>query len=353
VEHNEQLIEKISKNQIILISGAGGTIGSEISKQLLLNNAKKILLLENSEFALYKINQDLIKIQKELDESSTEIIPVLGNAADKANIENIFQDHEINIVFHAAAYKHVPLVEANPFAGVSNNIFSTLTLAKLANRYSVSRFVLISTDKAVRPTNIMGASKRISELILQNLASRKSAKTIFSIVRFGNVLDSSGSVVPLFREQIKTGGPVSVTHKNITRFFMMISEASSLVMQAGALAKRGEVFLLDMGEPVKILDLAKNMISLSGLQIKDKRNPDGDIEIIFSGLRPGEKLYEELLVNGKSEKTIHPKIYSANENFYSDKETQKILDELKFSIKNKNEAQLKLTLSKYVEGYQI
>ena len=353
VEHNEQLIEKISKNQIILISGAGGTIGSEISKQLLLNNAKKILLLENSEFALYKINQDLIKIQKELDESSTEIIPVLGNAADQANIENIFQDHEINIVFHAAAYKHVPLVEANPFAGVSNNIFSTLTLAKLANRYSVSRFVLISTDKAVRPTNIMGASKRISELILQNIASKKSTKTIFSMVRFGNVLDSSGSVVPLFREQIKTGGPVSVTHKNITRFFMMISEASSLVIQAGALAKRGEVFLLDMGEPVKILDLAKNMISLSGLQIKDKRNPDGDIEIIFSGLRPGEKLYEELLVNGKSEKTIHPKIYSANENFYSDKETQKILNELKFSIKNKNEAQLKLTLSKYVEGYQI
>ena len=353
VEHNEQLIERISKNQIILISGAGGTIGSEISKQLLLNNAKKILLLENSEFALYKINQDLIKIQKELDVSSTEIIPILGNAADQANIENIFQDQEVNIVFHAAAYKHVPLVEANPFVGVSNNIFSTLTLAKLANRYSVSRFVLISTDKAVRPTNIMGASKRISELILQNIASKKSTKTIFSMVRFGNVLDSSGSVVPLFREQIKTGGPVSVTHKNITRFFMMISEASSLVIQAGALAKRGEVFLLDMGKPVKILDLAKNMISLSGLRIKDKRNPDGDIEIIFSGLRPGEKLYEELLVNGKSEKTIHPMIYSANEDFYSDKETQKILDELEFSIKNKNEDQLKLTLSKYVEGYQI
>ena len=352
VEHNEELIEKISKKQNILISGAGGTIGSEISKQLLQNNARKIILLENSEFALYKISQDLIKIQKEINGFSTEIVPVLGNAKDNADIENIFKDHEVNIIFHAAAYKHVPIVESNPFSGVSNNVFSTLNLAKLANKYSASRFVLVSTDKAVRPTNIMGASKRISELILQNFASRKSTKTVFSMVRFGNVLDSSGSVVPLFREQIKRGGPVTVTHKNITRFFMMISEASSLVIQAGAMAKGGEVFLLDMGEPVKILDLAKNMIRLSGLQIKDKTNPDGDIEIIYSGLRPGEKLYEELLVNAKSENTQHPMIYSANENFYSDKKTQNILDELKLSIQNKDLGQLNLTLSKYVEGYK-
>jgi len=353
VEHNEELIEKISKKQNILISGAGGTIGSEISKQLLQNNAKKIILLENSEFALYKISQDLIKIQKEINGFSTEIVPVLGNAKDNADIENIFKDHEVNIIFHAAAYKHVPIVESNPFSGISNNVFSTLNLAKLANKYSASRFVLISSDKAVRPTNIMGASKRISELILQNFASRKSTKTVFSMVRFGNVLDSSGSVVPLFREQIKSGGPITVTHKNITRYFMMISEASSLVIQAGAMAKGGEVFLLDMGEPVKILDLAKNMIRLSGLQIKDKKNPDGNIQIIFSGLRPGEKLYEELLVNAKSENTQHPMIYSANENFYSDKETQNILDELKLSIQNKDFSQLNLTLSKYVEGYKI
>jgi FlaA1/EpsC-like NDP-sugar epimerase len=226
-----------------------------------------------------------------------------------------------------------------------------LTLAKLSNKYSVTRFVLISTDKAVRPTNIMGASKRISELILQNLASRKSSKTIFSMVRFGNVLDSSGSVVPLFREQIRSGGPLSVTHKNITRFFMMISEASSLVIQAGAMAKGGEVFLLDMGKPVKILDLAKNMIRLSGLQIKDQETPDGDIEIVFSGLRPGEKLYEELLVSAKSEKTLHPMIYSASENFYDDKQTQNFLDELENTIRNRNETQLIMTLSKYVEGY--
>jgi len=352
VGHNEKLIEKIANNENILISGAGGTIGSEIAKQLLLNNAKKIILLENSEFALYRINEDLIRISKELNNSSTEIVPILGDATNQNDIENIFGNHKLDTVFHAAAYKHVPIVESNPFAGVKNNVFSTTTLAKFSTKYSVSRFVLISTDKAVRPTNIMGASKRVSELILQNLASRESSKTIFSMVRFGNVLDSSGSVVPLFRKQIKTGGPVSVTHKNITRFFMMISEASSLVIQAGAMAKGGEVFLLDMGKPVKILDLAKNMIRLSGLQIKDQEHPNGDIEIVFSGLRPGEKLYEELLVSAQSERTIHPMIYSANEDFYDDNETQTILDELENALLNKNETQLKLTLSKYVEGYK-
>jgi len=351
VGHNEKLVNKISNNQSILISGAGGTIGSEISKQLLQNKAKKIILLEKSEFALYRINKDLIRVSEELNISSTEIIPILGNAADQNDMVNIFTNHQIDTVFHAAAYKHVPIVESNPFVGLSNNVFSTLTLAKLSIKHSVSRFVLISTDKAVRPTNIMGASKRISELILQNLASKKSSKTIFSMVRFGNVLDSSGSVVPLFREQIRSGGPLSVTHKNITRFFMMISEASSLVIQAGAMAKGGEVFLLDMGKPVKILDLAKNMIRLSGLKIKNQENPDGDIEIVFSGLRPGEKLYEELLVSAKSEKTLHPMIYSASENFYDDKQTQNILDELKNSILNRNETQLKIALSKYVEGY--
>jgi len=352
VGHNKQLINKISNNQNILISGAGGTIGSEISKQLLLNDTNKIILLENSEFALYKINKDLIQISEEMGISSTEIIPILGNAADQNNIENIFKNHKVDTVFHAAAYKHVPLVESNPFVGVSNNVFSTMTLAKLSEKYSVSRFILISTDKAVRPTNIMGASKRIAELILQNLASRKSTKTIFSMVRFGNVLDSSGSVVPLFREQIKTGGPVRVTHKNITRFFMMISEASSLVIQAGAMAKGGEVFLLDMGKPVKILDLARNMIRLSGIQIKDQENPNGDIEIVFSGLRPGEKLYEELLVNAQSEKTQHPMIYSASENFYDNKKTHNILDELENAIQSKDLNQLKIVLSKYVEGYK-
>ena len=353
VEHDEQLIDKISKNQNILISGAGGTIGSEISKQLLLKNAKKIILLENSEFALYRINKNLIRISEKLDRSSTEIIPILGNATEQNDIEKIFINHKVDTVFHAAAYKHVPIVESNPFVGISNNVFSTLNLAKLSNKYFVSRFVLISTDKAVRPTNIMGASKRISELILQNLASRKSSKTIFSMVRFGNVLDSSGSVVPLFREQILAGGPVSVTHKDITRFFMMISEASSLVIQAGSMAKGGEVFLLDMGKPVRILDLAKNMIHLSGLQIKDQENQDGDIEIVFTGLRSGEKLYEELLVSAKSEKTQHKMIYSANENFYSDQKTQNMLDEIENSIQNKDVNQLKRTLSKYVEGYKI
>jgi len=241
---------------------------------------------------------------------------VLGSVADKALMGQVFRKFEVNVVYHAAAYKHVPLVEANPFGGLYNNTFGTKAVAMAAAENNVERFILISTDKAVRPTNIMGASKRLAELVLQDLAQQKGQNTVFSMVRFGNVLGSSGSVVPLFEKQIERGGPITVTHPEVSRFFMSLSEAASLVIQAGSMARGGEVFLLDMGERVRILDLAKLMISLSGLSLKSEDNPNGDIEILFTGLRPGEKLYEELLIDGVSAPADHPKILSANEAFF-------------------------------------
>jgi FlaA1/EpsC-like NDP-sugar epimerase len=274
-----------------------------------LQNPEKLVLVDHSEFNLYVIDQELAGMKHEAQ--LTQIVPILASITDTARIEEIFRVHTPATVYHAAAYKHVPLVEANPTEGVRNNVFGTRTVATLAQQYHATDFVLISTDKAVRPPNIMGATKRIAEMILQNMAS-SSSSTRFSMVRFGNVLGSSGSVVPLFRKQIATGGPVTVTHPDITRYFMTIPEAAQLVIQAGAMATCGDVFVLDMGEPVKIVDLARRMIELSGLQVKENAFDDG-IEINFTGLRPAEKMYEELLIGENPQPTRHPRIMKARE----------------------------------------
>ena len=293
----------------VLVTGAGGSIGSELCRQILLQNPSHLILVDHSEYNLYIIDQELTALKH--DAQNVEIVPVLGSVTDRPRIEEIFQSYTPNTVYHAAAYKHVPLVESNPIEGVRNNVFGTRILAEFARRFCVSDFVLISTDKAVRPPNIMGATKRVAEMVLQNLAE-KSPSTCFSMVRFGNVLGSSGSVVPLFRKQITRGGPVTVTHPEVTRFFMTVPEAAQLVIQAGAMAKTGDVFVLDMGEPVKIIDLARRMIELSGLQVKDSAHKEG-IEVKITGLRPAEKLYEELLLADQPLATEHPRIMRARE----------------------------------------
>ena len=290
----------------VLVTGAGGSIGSELCRQIISADPARILLFENSEFALYAIHRNLTEV------SDIDIVPLLGSVVDAQRLSAIMQTWSPDMVFHAAAYKHVPLVEHNPLEGLRNNVIGTLRVAQLAVTAGVNDFVLISTDKAVRPTNIMGATKRLAELILQGLAAEQQA-TRFSMVRFGNVLGSSGSVVPLFREQISAGGPVTITHSDITRYFMTIPEAAQLVIQASAMATGGEVFVLDMGEPVRIYDLARNMIELSGLSLRSAESPDGDIEIVTIGMRPGEKLYEELLIGGDPQPTAHPRIMMANE----------------------------------------
>jgi len=312
---------------VVCVTGAGGSIGSELSRKSIENGVKNLILFEQSEFALYAIERELsIKISNL--GLNCKLTPVLGSVTNEEFLTKIFIDYEVETVYHAAAYKHVPLVEANGFAGLMNNVFGTQSAALAAIKAKAERFILISTDKAVRPTNIMGATKRIAEQILQNLAEDEGQKTIFSIVRFGNVLGSSGSVVPLFESQIKQGGPVTVTHPDVTRFFMSISEAASLVIQAGSIAKGGEVFLLDMGQPVRISKLAELMIHLSGNEIKSTSNPEGDIEITYVGLRPGEKLFEELLIDAKSYNTVHPKILAANEEKISSGELKQLLDEI-------------------------
>lgn len=290
----------------VLVTGAGGSIGSELCRQVLAAEPARILLLEQSEFALYAIHRNLTEV------SEVEIVPLLGSVTDEFRVSQIMQTWRPHIVFHAAAYKHVPLVEHNPLEGLRNNVIGTRHIAELAVKFGVGDFVLVSTDKAVRPTNIMGATKRLAELILQGLAAEETG-TRFSMVRFGNVLGSSGSVVPLFREQIKRGGPITITHRDITRYFMTIPEAAQLVVQASAMASGGEVFVLDMGEPVRIADLARNMIELCGLTVRSPANPDGDIEIVTIGMRPGEKLYEELLIGNDPRCTAHPRIMMASE----------------------------------------
>ena len=296
-------------NNSICITGAGGSIGSELARQLIKLNPKKIVLFEKSEFSLYIIHQELL----EFVSSEIEIIPILGDCIDCLLVKEVFRKYDVQITFHAAAYKHVPLVELNPLQGIKNNIISTRNLCEAARESNIKNLILISTDKAVRPKNIMGVSKRISELILKSYSSLKKNKTIYSMVRFGNVLASSGSVVPLFKKQIEIGGPITLTHPDVTRYFMTIPEAVELVIQTSVLAQGGEVFILDMGQPVKIINLAKQMITLSGLIVKDKENPNGDIEIKIVGLRPGEKLFEELLLDNNSEKTQHPLIFKAKE----------------------------------------
>ncbi len=306
-----QLMAKNSTGKVVLVTGAGGSIGSELCRELIRLAPKKLVLFDQNEFSLYKIEKDLQQINQSLA-SSVDLVPLLGSVLNFDLVDTVMRQFDVHIVYHAAAYKHVPLVEQNIIEGVKNNLFGTKTLAEAALKNSIKNFVLVSTDKAVRPTNIMGASKRLAELVLQDFASRNPS-TIFSMVRFGNVLDSSGSVVPQFREQISRGGPITVTHKEIVRYFMTIGEAAQLVIQSASLAQGGDVFVLDMGEPVKIYDLAREMALLSGYSIKDESNPNGDIEIQFTGLRPGEKLYEELLCGNNCEGTQHPRILRARE----------------------------------------
>ena len=325
-------------NLVVCVTGGGGSIGSELSRQILGLNAKKIILIDNSEHNLYSIYQELTGNPL----SENKIIPLLGDVTNKNFVNHLLTKHKIDLIFHTAAYKHVPMVENNPIAGLKNNVLSTNILCAAAVKNGVKQFILISTDKAVRPTNVMGASKRLAEMIVQAYAGEEIKKlkenkesVKFSMVRFGNVLGSSGSVIPLFKSQIKQGGPVTITHKEITRFFMTIKEAVELVLQSLSIATNGDVVLLDMGEPVKIKYLAEQLIRLSGLTIKDKNN-GGDIEIIYTGLRPGEKLYEELLIDGKSEPTQHPLIFKAKEKFPSLTELNPKINKLKEYLYSEN-----------------
>lgn len=313
-------------DRAVMVTGAGGSIGSELCRQIIQHRPSKLVLFEQSEFSLYAIERELQAINQ-IEALGVEIHPLLGSVTHRRRCETAMRSFGIETVYHAAAYKHVPLVEHNIIEGVQNNVFGTFHVAEAAIAGGVKRFVLISTDKAVRPTNVMGASKRLAELVLQGLAQRQS-DTIFSMVRFGNVLGSSGSVVPLFRDQIRDGGPVTVTHPDIIRYFMTIPEASQLVLQAGSMGQGGEVFVLDMGEPVKIADLARKMIHLMGLMERTDDRPDGDIEIIFSGLRPGEKLYEELLIGDNPQGTAHPRIMMAREVSMPWEEVERTLNRL-------------------------
>lgn len=327
VTPNKSLLQANIKNKVVMITGAGGSIGSELCRQILAQKPTKIVLMELSEFALYSINGELQKLAKKLDYELI-IVPLLGSVQHKTRLLTIMRTFCVQTIYHAAAYKHVPVVEHNVIEGVRNNIFGTLFVAEAAIEAQVETFVLISTDKAVRPTNVMGTTKRMAELVLQALADKtkqSKGKTRFCMVRFGNVLGSSGSVVPLFRAQIKGGGPITVTHPEIIRYFMTIPEASQLVIQAGAMGKGGDVFVLDMGDPVKIADLAAKMVHLSGMTVINDSNPDGDIAIEFTGLRPGEKLFEELLIGDDITLTDHRRIMSAHESWLPWPELEKIL----------------------------
>ncbi|MFZ3410102.1 polysaccharide biosynthesis protein [Vibrio chagasii] len=322
---DNELLAKNIHNKNVMVTGAGGSIGSELCRQILVQQPKTLVLFELNEYNLYKIEQELSSTKKNLN-SETQIIAALGSVQRQNRLEKLIDNFEIETLYHAAAYKHVPLVEENVVEGIRNNVFGTLSCARAAIKCGVKNFTLISTDKAVRPTNVMGASKRMAELVLQALAD-KGTETIFTMVRFGNVLGSSGSVVPLFKKQIKAGGPVTVTHPDIIRYFMLIPEAAQLVIQAGAMGNNGQVFVLDMGEPVKILDLAKRMVHLMGMK-ESSGSDEGDIDIKFTGLRPGEKLYEELLIGDNVEGTSHEKIMTAMENKLSWPEMKILLDEL-------------------------
>lgn len=313
VAPNPVLLQANVTGRSVMVTGAGGSIGSELCRQILNLDPTVLVLYELTEFALYSVEQDLINRCRALGQVNIKLLPILGSVTDQGRLERVIRQFKVQTIYHAAAYKHVPMVEKNPCEGVSNNIFGTYHAALAALAEGVETFVLISTDKAVRPTNTMGTTKRFAELVLQALAERNPDKTRFTMVRFGNVLGSSGSVVPLFREQIRRGGPITVTDPRIIRYFMTIPEAAQLVIQAGAMGQDGDVFVLDMGEPVKIVDLAKRMIHLSGLSVRDPENPRGDIEIVFSGLRPGEKLYEELLIGTNVVNTAHPRIMRAIE----------------------------------------
>ncbi|WP_223428886.1 polysaccharide biosynthesis protein [Tateyamaria pelophila] len=336
----------------VLISGAGGSIGSELSRQVLECHPQKLVLYELSEHALYQIHQEVMQL---VEGSDIEIVPVLGSVTDARQVRRVLQDHDIEVILHAAAYKHVPLVESNPLAGLANNVLGTHTLVSEAAASGVARFVLISSDKAVRPTNIMGASKRLAELVVQDTAHRIAIKNglVFAAVRFGNVLGSSGSVVPLFQEQLKRGGPLTVTHRDVSRFFMTVQEAVHLVLRAGSMAKGGEVFVLDMGKPVKIMQLARQVIESAGFTVRDAQNPDGDMEIEFTGLRPGEKMTEELTINGTLIGTGHKKIFFTVEESLSEIEVASALRSLRHALAAGDEQQARDMVMRWVDGYRF
>ncbi len=394
VKPNALLLNLHTRHKSVLVTGAGGSIGSELCRQILKAHPKQLLLLETSEFALYKIHQELLASVSAHETSggtiihdvqahrpdgerplATDIVPLLGSVCDPERMHEIMDTWRPQTVYHAAAYKHVPLVEHNPAEAVRNNVWGTFVCAQAAQRSGVRNFVLVSTDKAVRPTNIMGATKRLAELVLQALANHqggplpagatasrednsatnggaKGCAATFSMVRFGNVLGSSGSVVPLFRQQIKNGGPITLTHPDITRYFMTIPEAAQLVIQAGAMGEGGDVFVLDMGQPVKIADLARRMVELSGLSVRDAQQPQGDIELVVTGLRPGEKLYEELLIGENPQATHHPRIMRALEHLTPWPQLQPKLNALEMAVSVNDVPVIRLLLQEMVSGYQ-
>lgn len=346
----QQLLYECIQDKAVLVTGAGGSIGSELCRQILLWAPKRLVLFEMSELALYQIERELNTIKAKAD-INVEVISILGSVTHRHRVETVLRSFEIQTIYHAAAYKHVPLVEHNPIEGVRNNVFGTWHVAEAARSAGVETFVLISTDKAVRPTNVMGASKRFAELILQGL-SQLDGPTRYCMVRFGNVLGSSGSVVPLFRKQIQEGGPVTVTHPDITRYFMTIPEAAQLVLQAGSMGQGGDVFVLDMGSPVKIVDLARRMIHLSGLEVRDEAHPDGDVVIEFTGLRPGEKLYEELLIGDNVSGTEHSLIMRAEERQLQWMVMQGLLNRLDSACHDFDCQEVREILLEAVDGYQ-
>jgi len=383
VSPDATLLAKDLIGQVVLVTGAGGSIGGELTRQIILQQPRQLLLLDHNEFGLYSIHQELQAVCA-ANHLAVELIPLLGSVANPERLTAICRAYCPATVYHAAAYKHVPMVESNPGEGILNNVFGTLNLAQVAQCCGVARFVLVSTDKAVRPTNVMGASKRMAELVLQALTARQidaaadaaaparstaalsntspdvpslAGKTLpatcFCMVRFGNVLGSSGSVVPLFRQQLASGGPLTVTHAEVTRYFMTIPEAAQLVLQAGAMAQGGDVFVLDMGEPVKIMDLAQRMVQLSGLTLRDAAHPEGDIEIAVTGLRPGEKLYEELLIGDNPEPTPHPRIMKAHEDFLPWAELLPQLDALRNAATAGDVPAIKSVLQQCVQGYGV
>lgn len=327
VAPDQDLMHRNIQGKVVLVTGAGGSIGAELCRQILLQKPRQLILLDQSEYALYKIERELRQqVSGHMGRARPEVLPILGSVLDEVHLVAVLEQFQVQTIYHAAAYKHVPMVEHNIVSALRNNVFGTVNVAKLAERFGVETCVLVSTDKAVRPANVMGASKRFAELVFQACHSN-IAGTRFSIVRFGNVLGSSGSVIPLFREQISNGGPVTVTHPDIIRYFMTIPEAAQLVIQAGAMARGGEVFVLDMGEPVKIATLARKMITLMGMSVKEGED-DGDVEIVYTGLRPGEKLYEELLIGEYDKPTNHPRVSQAQEIMVPDEELQQLLSEL-------------------------
>jgi len=352
VPPNPELLGACITGQSVMVTGAGGSIGSELCRQIIAINPSRLILLDTFEFGLYKLEAELIeKLQSIEGGDNIEIVSLLGSVGNRLQMENAIRSFKVNTVYHVAAYKQVPMVEKNVVEGVQNNIFGTLVSAQAAEKFKVKNFVLISTDKAVRPTNFMGATKRFAEQVLQALAARDSG-TKFSMVRFGNVLGSSGSVVPLFRRQIGMGGPVTVTHPEVTRYFMTVQEAAQLVIQAGSMATGGDVFVLDMHEPIKIIDLAKKMVHLMGFEVKDENSYRGDIGIEYTGLRPGEKLYEELLIGESVTGTGHPKIMRAKEETLSWGELEILLSKLELACKQIDLKEIRKLLMKAVVGFE-